>query len=84
MGFEEFSKFKREMSTQKKRNFQIEAFKRRIVADPKYAEKIWNILEYMQSMRYAITMTVGLVSKNCTGMLTIKRCTNLRRNFALD
>ncbi|KAK9152548.1 hypothetical protein Sjap_000028 [Stephania japonica] len=34
------------MSTQKKRNFQIEAFKHRVVVDPKYAEKTWNILEH--------------------------------------
>ena len=34
------------MSTQEKRNFQIKAFKHRIVVDPKYAEKTWNILEY--------------------------------------
>ncbi|KAK9113275.1 hypothetical protein Scep_020794 [Stephania cephalantha] len=34
------------MSTQKRRNFQIEAFKHRVVVDPKYAEKTWNILEH--------------------------------------
>nr|XP_023886584.1 cullin-3B-like [Quercus suber] len=34
------------MSNQKKRNFQIEAFKHRVVVDPKYAEKTWNILEH--------------------------------------
>lgn len=34
------------MSTQKKRNFQIEAFKHRVVVDPKYAEKTWKILEH--------------------------------------
>lgn len=34
------------MSAQKKRNFQIEAFKHRVVVDPKYAEKTWKILEY--------------------------------------
>ncbi|CAM8979981.1 hypothetical protein QQ045_000720 [Rhodiola kirilowii] len=33
------------MSNQKKRNFQIEAFKHRVVVDPKYAEKTWKILE---------------------------------------
>lgn len=36
----------REMSNQKKRNFQIEAFKHRVVVDPKYAEKTWKILEH--------------------------------------
>ncbi|KAG8500032.1 hypothetical protein CXB51_003561 [Gossypium anomalum] len=34
------------MSNQKKRNFQIEAFKHRVVVDPKYAEKTWSILEH--------------------------------------
>ncbi|CAL5416620.1 unnamed protein product [Camellia sinensis] len=34
------------MSAQKKRNFQIEAFKHRVVVDPKYAEKTWKILEH--------------------------------------
>ncbi|XP_043704567.1 cullin-3A-like [Telopea speciosissima] len=34
------------MSTQKRRNFQIEAFKHRVVVDPKYAEKTWKILEH--------------------------------------
>ncbi|TQD93243.1 hypothetical protein C1H46_021148 [Malus baccata] len=34
------------MSGQKKRNFQIEAFKHRVVVDPKYAEKTWKILEH--------------------------------------
>lgn len=33
------------MSNQKKRNFQIEAFKHRVVMDPKYADKTWKILE---------------------------------------
>lgn len=34
------------MSAQKKRNFQIEAFRHRVVVDPKYAEKTWKILEH--------------------------------------
>ncbi|XP_028124299.1 uncharacterized protein LOC114321337 isoform X1 [Camellia sinensis] len=34
------------MSAQKKRNFQIEAFKHRVVVDPKYAEKTGKILEH--------------------------------------
>ncbi|OIW10297.1 hypothetical protein TanjilG_28048 [Lupinus angustifolius] len=34
------------MSNQKKRNFQIEAFKHRVVMDPKYADKTWKILEH--------------------------------------
>ncbi|XP_076940684.1 cullin-3A-like [Bidens hawaiensis] len=34
------------MSSQKKKNIQIEAFKHRVVVDPKYAEKTWNILEH--------------------------------------
>ncbi|XP_061346163.1 cullin-3A-like [Gastrolobium bilobum] len=34
------------MSTQKKRPFQIEAFKHRVVVDPKYAEKTWKVLEH--------------------------------------
>ncbi|KAG7589534.1 Cullin homology domain [Arabidopsis suecica] len=34
------------MSNQKKRNFQIEAFKQRVVVDPKYADKTWKILEH--------------------------------------
>lgn len=34
------------MSAPKKRTFQIEAFKHRVVVDPKYAEKTWNILEH--------------------------------------
>ncbi|KAL2532104.1 Cullin-3A [Abeliophyllum distichum] len=34
------------MSGAKKRNFQIEAFKHRVVVDPKYAEKTWKILEH--------------------------------------
>ncbi|CBI31974.3 unnamed protein product, partial [Vitis vinifera] len=34
------------MGSQKKRNFQIEAFKHRVVVDPKYADKTWKILEH--------------------------------------
>ncbi|RYR33115.1 hypothetical protein Ahy_A10g047690 [Arachis hypogaea] len=34
------------MSSQKKRTFQIEAFKHRVVVDPKYAEKTWKVLEH--------------------------------------
>ncbi|GLU01917.1 hypothetical protein SLE2022_191970 [Rubroshorea leprosula] len=34
------------MSAPKKRTIQIEAFRHRVVADPKYAEKTWNILEH--------------------------------------
>ncbi|KAF8378431.1 hypothetical protein HHK36_029770 [Tetracentron sinense] len=34
------------MSTPKRRNFQIEAFKHRVVVDPNYAEKTWKILEH--------------------------------------
>jgi len=34
------------MSNQKKRNFQIDAFKHRVVVDPKYADKTWKILEH--------------------------------------
>ncbi|RDX62284.1 Cullin-3A, partial [Mucuna pruriens] len=34
------------MSTQKKRALQIEAFKHRVVVDPKYAEKTWKVLEH--------------------------------------
>ncbi|XP_020578072.1 cullin-3B-like [Phalaenopsis equestris] len=34
------------MSSQKKRNFKIEAFKHRVEVDPKYAEKTWKILEH--------------------------------------
>lgn len=34
------------MSAPKKRTFQIEAFKHRVVVDPKYAEKTWKILEH--------------------------------------
>ncbi|XVE53253.1 hypothetical protein DITRI_Ditri02bG0189200 [Diplodiscus trichospermus] len=34
------------MSNQKKRNFHIEAFKHRVVVDPKYADKTWSILEH--------------------------------------
>ncbi|XP_027096897.1 cullin-3A isoform X1 [Coffea arabica] len=33
-------------SNQKKRNFQIEAFKHKVVVDPKYADKTWKILEH--------------------------------------
>ncbi|XP_073054307.1 cullin-3A-like [Primulina eburnea] len=33
-------------SGQKKRNFQIEAFKHKVVVDPKYADKTWKILEH--------------------------------------
>ncbi|MFS8017275.1 putative cullin protein, neddylation [Helianthus anomalus] len=33
-------------SQKKKKNFQIEAFKHRVVVDPKYAEKTWKILEH--------------------------------------
>ena len=42
----EKGKVGKEMSNQKKRNFQIEAFKHRVVVDPKYADKTWNILEH--------------------------------------
>ncbi|CAH9139316.1 unnamed protein product [Cuscuta epithymum] len=34
------------MSAPKKRNFQIGAFKHRVVVDPKYAEKTWSIIEH--------------------------------------
>ncbi|RWR89492.1 cullin-3A-like protein isoform X1 [Cinnamomum micranthum f. kanehirae] len=34
------------MSTQKRRNFKIEAFKHRVELDPKYAEKTWKVLEH--------------------------------------
>uniref|UniRef100_A0AB38Z7I0 Cullin family n=1 Tax=Paeonia suffruticosa TaxID=45171 RepID=A0AB38Z7I0_PAESU len=34
------------MSSQKKKTLQIEAFKHRVVVDPKYAEKTWKILEH--------------------------------------
>ena len=34
------------MSSQKKKTFQIEAFKHRVVIDPKYAEKTWKVLEH--------------------------------------
>ncbi|GER49512.1 cullin family protein [Striga asiatica] len=34
------------MSGQKKRNFQIEAFKHKVVVDPKYADKTWKILDH--------------------------------------
>ncbi|XP_019157137.1 PREDICTED: cullin-3A-like [Ipomoea nil] len=34
------------MSAPKKRNFQIEAFKHRVVVDVKYAEKTWKIIEH--------------------------------------
>lgn len=34
------------MSNQKKKPFQIEAFKHRVVVDPKYADKTWKILEH--------------------------------------
>ncbi|XP_059640189.1 cullin-3A-like [Cornus florida] len=34
------------MSNQKKRNFQIEAYRHRVVLDPKYAEKTWKVLEH--------------------------------------
>ncbi|KAL6562526.1 Cullin-3A [Orobanche gracilis] len=34
------------MSGQKKKNFQIEAFKHKVVVDPKYADKTWKILEH--------------------------------------
>ncbi|KAJ0472788.1 putative cullin protein, neddylation [Helianthus annuus] len=33
-------------SNQKKRNFQIEAFKHKVVVDPKYADKTWRLLEH--------------------------------------
>lgn len=35
-----------EMSNQKKKPFQIEAFKHKVVVDPKYAEKTWKLLEH--------------------------------------
>lgn len=31
---------------QKKRNFQIEAFKHKVVVDPRYADKTWRLLEH--------------------------------------
>ncbi|GAA0145750.1 ubiquitin-protein ligase [Lithospermum erythrorhizon] len=34
------------MNNQKKRNFQIEAFKHKVVVDPKYADKTWKIIEH--------------------------------------
>lgn len=33
-------------NNQKKRVFQIEAFKHKVVVDPKYADKTWKILEH--------------------------------------
>lgn len=34
------------MSAPRKKNFKIEAFKHRVVVDPKYADKTWKILEH--------------------------------------
>ncbi|XP_021746484.1 cullin-3A [Chenopodium quinoa] len=34
------------MSNQRRKPFQIEAFKHRVVVDPKYADKTWRILEH--------------------------------------
>ncbi|XP_021722915.1 cullin-3A-like [Chenopodium quinoa] len=34
------------MSNQRRKPFQIEAFKHRVVVDPKYADKTWKILEH--------------------------------------
>ncbi|XP_058772431.1 cullin-3A-like [Vicia villosa] len=34
------------MSNQRKRNFQIEAFKQRVIMDPRYADHTWNVLEH--------------------------------------
>ena len=33
-------------NNQKKKNFKIEAFKHKVVVDPKYADKTWKILEH--------------------------------------
>ncbi|MCE0480741.1 hypothetical protein HAX54_037843 [Datura stramonium] len=54
------------MSAQKKRNFQIEAFKHRVVVDPKYAEKNGRSLS-MQFMRFTIITPVVLVLKSSIG-----------------
>lgn len=42
----DFGNWQKRMSGAKKKNFQIEAFKHRVVVDPKYAEKTWKILEH--------------------------------------
>lgn len=34
------------MSNQRKKSFQIEAFKNRVVMDPRYADKTWDLLEH--------------------------------------
>ncbi|XP_010661050.2 cullin-3B isoform X1 [Vitis vinifera] len=41
--------------------------------------RFWN----MQSMRYTIIMPVGLVSKNCTGVLELEKMSAPKRNFQI-
>ncbi|PQM40605.1 Cullin-3 [Prunus yedoensis var. nudiflora] len=68
------------MSNQKKRNFQIEAFKHRVVVDPKYADKTWKVLEHAIHEIYNHNAS-GLSLKSFIEMPTIWCFTNLGRSF---
>ncbi|CAL5353754.1 unnamed protein product [Camellia sinensis] len=62
------------MSAQKKRNFQIEAFKHRVVVDPKYAEKTWKILEH--AIQEIYNHKIGCVLSLSLGSLPPLPCFN--------
>ncbi|CAL5392192.1 unnamed protein product [Camellia sinensis] len=82
------------MSAQKKRNFQIEAFKHRVVVDPKYAEKTWKILEhaiqeiYNHKIGCVLSLSLSLspwahclhclVSTTCSSGFRVILCLNRR------
>ncbi|KAF5959318.1 uncharacterized protein LOC114306784 isoform X2 [Camellia sinensis] len=80
------------MSAQKKRNFQIEAFKHRVVVDPKYAEKTWKILEhaiqeiYNHKIGCVLSLSLSpwahclhcLVSTTCSFGFRVIVCLNMR------
>ncbi|KAJ0703500.1 putative cullin [Helianthus annuus] len=61
------------MSSQEKRNFQIEAFKHRVVVDPEYADKTWKILEHAIHEIYhhngIITITFEELYRNAYNMV---------------
>ncbi|KAJ0468482.1 putative cullin [Helianthus annuus] len=61
------------MSSQEKRNFQIEAFKHRVVVDPEYADKTWKILEHAIHEIYhhngIITVTFEELYRNAYNMV---------------
>ncbi|CAL9191649.1 unnamed protein product [Musa hybrid cultivar] len=68
------------MSTQKKRNFNIEAFKRRVNLAPRRPGRC----SRMPSTRFTHTIPAVSALKNSPGMLIIWCFTNMEKNCTLD